>query len=439
MLYEKGSPVLILGAGKSGVSAARFLVARGCPVTLADDGSSAHVPGELAGAVTLVSGPGSIAKCLAEHPGLVVASPGVDIRSFDRPMVNDIELFYQEYEGAIIAVTGTNGKSTVTALIAHILQQSGISAVAAGNIGLPALDTLALGCQVTVLELSSFQLETIQTFRPDIAVLLNVTEDHLNRYDTFEHYVDAKERIFLNQTAEDWCVLNHDDPVIRTLTSDNHIPARRVFFSSRSRQMVDNFLNCTVQGVRGKVNGQLLEAPADRLCLEGLHNMENVAAALAAVRLYGLSPEQIGTGLEGFAPLPHRMTLVREIVGVRYIDDSKATNIGAVLKSLEGQKNIILIAGGRNKGGDFAQLAGAVKASCKLILAIGEARHQIAGALGKSVSVLLADDMADAVSQAWKQAVSGDTVLLSPGCASFDMFTSFEHRGAVFEQAVQQL
>ncbi|MBB5022222.1 UDP-N-acetylmuramoyl-L-alanine--D-glutamate ligase [Desulfurispira natronophila] len=438
MLYHENSRVLILGAGKSGLSSARFLSRKGCRLTIADDLQDASLPLDLS-TVDLVCGPGSIASQLQKEWDLVVASPGVDIRPYDAPIVNDIEIFYQEYEGQIVAVSGTNGKSTVTSLIAHILQQNGIRAIAAGNIGLPPLETLDEDYQVTVLEISSFQLESIQTFTPDIAVLLNISEDHLDRYDSYEHYISTKARLFRNQSQEHWSVLNYDDPAIRTMANEDLIASQKVYFSSQNRQKTDNFINCTLKGIHGKVAGKFMDFPASRTALQGLHNMENMAAAVITACLCGLEPEQIGSGLEGFSPLQHRMTPIREIAGVQYLDDSKGTNIGAVAKSLAGMERVILIAGGRNKGADFARLSTVVRNSCKLVIAIGEARHHIKEALEPVTTVLLADDMDDAVQLAHKQAIEGDTVLLSPGCASFDMFDSFEHRAHIFVRAVEKL
>ncbi|WP_027389412.1 UDP-N-acetylmuramoyl-L-alanine--D-glutamate ligase [Chrysiogenes arsenatis] len=437
MEHRATGTALILGAGASGLSAARFLRFQGYEVVIADDFFQGELPENVQ--ARLIAGAGSIAREVVENYDLIVASPGIDIRHFDQELTNDIELFYQEYEGKIVAVTGTNGKSTVTSWIAHALNRNGIKAVAAGNIGTPPLDTLHESYEVTVIELSSFQLETISTFLPNISIVLNITDDHLDRYDNFEQYANTKFRIAKNQTEDEWLIVNGEDEFSAAYLKEGKVEANVVQFIADPRQKTPNILGYDAREVRGFVDGKLLSLNASDSPLQGLHNMENLCAVAAALSLLGLTAEQIKHGIAEFHSLPHRMAKVLEHDGVTYIDDSKGTNIGAMIKGIQGQKNIILIAGGRNKGSDFRTAASAVAKSCKLVIAIGESKELIYKAFSPVVTVLIAEDMADAVSLAAGQAVHGDTVMLCPGCSSFDMFTSYSHRGDVFSEAVRAL
>jgi UDP-N-acetylmuramoylalanine--D-glutamate ligase len=350
-----------------------------------------------------------------------------------------VELASRLTAARFLGITGTNGKSTTTSLLGAILEAAGLPVVVAGNIGTALCEVVTtLGpSHWVVAELSSFQLETIAAFRPHVAVLLNLAPDHLDRYAAVTDYYAAKVRIFANQTPEDFAVLNADDPP--TLERSRGIrPQLRLF--SRLRTVGDGAFVRDGRLVVRRDGRTEAVCGAEEIRIQGLHNLENSLAAAAAATAIGVRAEAIGAALRRFPGLPHRLELVAEVAGVRYVNDSKGTNVGAVVKSLEGYTGgVILIAGGKDKGGDFAPLRPLVATRVKRMLLLGQARTVIRAQLAGACPMEDVETLEAAVRQGAEIAAPGDTVLLSPACASFDMFRDFEHRGEVFRQAVQDL
>jgi len=433
-----GKRVLVIGLGHSGRSAARFCALRGARVVAAD----ARSLGELGEFAEL----GDDVEVCAGGPlpdpadfDLVVPSPGVPREQYAARATcvrGDIELAGLALQVPIIAVTGTNGKSTTVVLIEAMLRACGLRAMAAGNLGRPALDLVGEALDVAVLEVSSFQLEAVERFRPRVALILNLSPDHLDRHGDFASYVDAKRAIFRNQEGEDVTVLNQDDPTVRELAAQVR---GRVLLFSRRAPLVEGV--CLDGGaVLVRQGGESRRLSLDGLQLAGNHNLENVLAALAAVQGLGADPGQAVKALVDFRGLAHRCEPVANVGGVLFINDSKATNVGAAVSSLEGfSQPLVWIAGGRDKGLDFAPLADAAEGRVKTALLLGEAAPQLETALAGRVAVERVASLEAAVERAAELAVPGDLVLLSPACASFDQFTSFEQRGERFRAAVTSL
>ncbi|HEX7251990.1 MAG TPA: UDP-N-acetylmuramoyl-L-alanine--D-glutamate ligase [Thermoanaerobaculia bacterium] len=439
--------VAILGFARSGRSLARALRDRGVAASIGDAKPETEFPDAAdwreKGIRLFLGGPPSMDEFL-EGADWLVLSPGVPVagsvpreaRRRGLEVLAELEVAFRLLQAEVsgqnhwIAVTGTNGKSTTTSWIAEILRRAGRDVALAGNIGTPLSDYLDRSSpREFVCEVSSFQLETIDRFHPNVAVLTNVTPDHLDRYETFSDYVLAKQRIFRNLTSRDFAVINADDPT--SVGSGGR--ARPVPFS-RQRPVdggvwVEDGWICSA--ARGSARRVL---QADALSLSGAHNLENALAALAAADCAGASEEAIRQGLTTFRGLPHRTELVAERDGVRWIDDSKGTNVDATKKSLEGYPpgSVILILGGRDKHGDFSALAQAVRRSARQVLTIGEAAETIERAVAGMVPVERCETMVRAVARARELARAGDTVLLSPACASFDQFRDFEDRGERF-------
>ncbi len=443
------SKVAVLGFARSGRALTGALLARGVDVAVADDRPATAFEGvstlEARGARFYFGE--SSGKAL-DGAGWLALSPGVPAthaavaaaRGRGVPVLSELEIAWRiaenEAEGKNrwVAVTGTNGKSTTTAWIAAILERGERPVALAGNIGAPLSGFLdSREARDFVCEVSSFQLETIDKFRPNVAVLTNVTPDHLDRYASFDDYAAAKNRVFENQREEDFAVVNADDPVASRASSR----ARRVPFSRRG----------PAPGGAWSEGGRLLSEargsrreviPAGRVALPGAHNLENALAALAAADCLQAPPSAIEEGLTRFGGLPHRTELVREDGGVRWVNDSKGTNVDATVKSLEGMpdKSVLLILGGRDKHGDFGKLVEPVARAARVVLTIGEAAETIASALGGRVTVEPCGTLDRAVARAAELARPGDTVLLSPACASFDQYANFEERGRHFAQLV---
>ena len=374
---------------------------------------------------------------------LVVLSPGVpsDIEVLEKvrqrsvPVISELELSAPYLQGPRIGITGTNGKTTTTALTGHILSESRIACQVGGNIGTPATAMVETSRpdQWNVLELSSFQLETIKDFRTEIAVGLNVTQNHLDRHHTFENYVNAKARLFETQEVRDLAVLNADDPV--TVTLAKRTQAQTVWFSS-THPVAGAWLDRDVIQLRG---AKLLNVR--ELRLRGSHNYENVMAAALIAERAGAQPSQIARAAATFAPVEHRLELVREVGGVAYYNDSKATSVDATLKAIGAfHGGLWIILGGKDKNSDYSVLREPLRAKAKAALLIGTAAQKIAAQLGKdAVPLLQSGTLAEAVQKAHLSAEPGDTVLLAPACASFDQFESYEHRGRVFKELVNAL
>jgi len=430
---------------RTGIAAANFLAEQGARVILHDgkpEESLAEVLKQVDSRVQTVF------QSSAPLPDaeLVVLSPGVDIHSPDlesarhsgTEIISELELAYRVSETPIIAVTGTNGKSTTTSLIGHLLEQNGKDVRIGGNIGVPFISQIKDAPRdYRVLEVSSFQLEGTVEFHPRISVILNITPDHLDRHKTMEHYAALKEKIAVNQTQDDLLVLNHDDPWVHRVAAGKI--SEKWYFSMRGPVERGCYLN----------GGRVLFRDGEKeetVCRIGdLHQtmqwqVENILPSALVARLAGIEAASIAKALRKFKGLEHRMEWVRSLNGVDFINDSKGTNTGALEKSLSSfDRPIVLIAGGQDKGGDFQSLKPLFKQKVKHMVLIGEARPKIQAVLNGSFGYEAADDMASAVRKAFAQAQPGDVVLLSPACASFDMFRDYEDRGRQFKGCVQSL
>jgi UDP-N-acetylmuramoylalanine--D-glutamate ligase len=436
--------ILVIGAGKSGVAAANFLARRGLEVILIDDKADAesHLPQPLDGGVRRRFG--TYGHDVLDGVDTVILSPGVppslaivqeaQIRPI--PVISEIELAYRYLNGTIIAITGSNGKSTTTALIGEILRVAGRQPIVAGNIGEPLISALDLHRPRTyVVELSSFQLEAISEFHANIALLLNVTPDHMDRYATFDDYAAAKYRVFRNQKPADVAILNASE---RRSVSRSSVG--RVWRFS-SQEPVDQGAFLEGDQLVMRLDGQQRRIPRASLRIEGTANVENALAAWLAARAAGVDDVAVQIAFGSFNGLAHRMVLVRELDGVRYVNDSKGTNVDATLKSLEGLEDgrVILILGGKDKAGEFERMRRLVHQKVRAVLTVGAAAERIGSALTGSAEIVQAHDMAQAIAWAHGNARSGETVLLSPACASFDQYRNFEHRGDHFEELVRSL
>ncbi|MDW7773213.1 MAG: UDP-N-acetylmuramoyl-L-alanine--D-glutamate ligase [Desulfobulbaceae bacterium] len=451
MQLQAGKHAVVIGLGTSGMAAVRFLHTRGLQVSVSETRPAEKLrPDDLAALSSLevkIETGGHTGEFLS-RADLVLPSPGVPldlpalaiIRARGIPIIGEIALAAGEISVPVIAVTGSNGKTTVTSLIGHLLRKAGRKIFVGGNIGTPVLDYLAgdQSAEAVVLELSSFQLEIGGSFRPDIGLLLNISPDHLDRHGSMEKYAAAKQRLFVNQQEEDVAILCGDDPLLKMKPAGRANTVLRFGIHSDSQALVMD------SGVRVSAapGGSSITEEYDlrQTALSSFVNRLNAAAAILAVRSYGCSADEIRRGLADYATPAHRMSLVGEIDGVRYIDDSKGTNIGAVAAALASCGSpAILIAGGRDKGSDFRLLTPAVQEHVRHLVLLGEAADRMDEALGSVVPAERAENMGDAVRLAAAAARSGDTVLLSPGCASFDMFDSYAHRGEAFRQAVFDL
>jgi UDP-N-acetylmuramoylalanine--D-glutamate ligase len=434
--------VAIVGLGSSGLAAARLCLRRGARVVLNDakrrDELGTGVSDLLSGGATLVAGGHDAAKL--EQMDLIVVSPGVPAfpalaRAEGRgvPIVGEVELAVQALRvpAPIVAVGGTNGKSTTTSLIGAMLQAQGQSAFVGGNLGEPLADHVDETFDAIVLEVSSFQMERVATFKPRVSVLLNVTPDHLDRYASFDAYAAAKGNAFIRQRPEDTAVVPHgDETCLRQATRGR---GKLVTFGPGGT------LDVRADAIVDTRSGETFRR-AD-ISIAGGHNALNAAAAIAAVVELGVSPSTCRAALAAFQGLPHRMVLVGEVSGVRFYDDSKGTNVGAVVTALEGlvEPKAVLIAGGRDKGGSYLPLVQALRAKGRAAVLIGEAADAIARAIGDALPVKRVATLEDAVRAGAVLAQSGDAVLLSPACSSYDMFRDYKHRGDEFTRAVREL
>lgn len=447
-----GKKVLIVGAARSGIAAAQFLVAHGAIVALNDQKPLEKWTEEARGLKESGVGllPGEPPSWLLDQLDLVVVSPGVPaniipIRYAERAgaeVIGEVELAYRYLKGRIVAITGSNGKTTTTSLIGELLADAGLHVQVGGNIG-KALITMVDSSRDdgwTVVELSSFQLETIKQFRPHVAVVLNVTPNHMDRYESFNDYAAAKHRIFMNQTATDFAVINADDPTVSQWA--NGLRARVTKFSVHRELENGVFLRGDELIVRNSDTERVVLRPSE-MKLRGLHNVENVAAGVAAGIAAGAPLESMRETVKRFDPVEHRLEFVAELNQVKFYNDSKATSVDATLKALEAFANdpgkVVLILGGRGKKAPYAPLAGLVKTKVRRMVLIGEDAETIASELGEFASYERASDMKDAVARSFAVADKGDVVLLAPACASFDMFDTFEHRGRVFKAEVSAL
>jgi len=439
-----GKRVTVVGMARSGIAAARTLHGLGAAVTITD-----KKPLDQLAAQVRALGTADIRVEAGGHPDrifietdLIVLSPGVpkipQVLAAHRhgvPVISELELGWLISDTPFIGITGTNGKSTVTTLVGLMLKKAGKKTLVAGNIGNALTETPGLlhGQDWVVVELSSFQLEDIDTFRPRVATVLNITQDHLDRYKDITEYGEAKARIFENQQQGDVLVMNFDDPLVRAMAPRARarvVPFSRFEKHENGAYVENNRLIASGEAVCG----------VDEILIKGVHNLENAMAAAAMALAAGADRASVAAVLREFPGLEHRLEFVREKDGVTYINDSKGTNVGAVVKSVEGfARPVILIAGGLDKGSDFSPLADLFRNKVKLLILIGKAADKMARALGGSTETVMAKTLVDAVQLAAKRAASGDVVLLSPACASFDMFKDFEDRGRQFKEAVMNL
>lgn len=434
---------VVFGAGKSGVAAANLLASRGERVVITDAQPESAIA--LADSIDprVECSFGGHPASLLDDTAEIVLSPGIPrtipiLAEAERrgiPIVAEIELASRYMRGRITAITGSNGKSTTTALIGAILDAAGMRPVVAGNIGEPLSAAIDEAERDYVIELSSFQLETVDRFRANVALLLNITPDHMDRYETLDDYAGAKHRIFRNQRAIDCAVVNADD----TRTANPQGEAEVWRFSSTRRAVPGAWFDGSdlVLDI-GAGESRIARAA---LRIEGTANVENALAAWLAARRLGAPDDAVARAFASFAGLPHRMVLVRELDGVKWINDSKGTNVDATLKSLEGMPDtsVFLILGGKDKAGEFERLGPLVRAKAKAVLTIGHAAAKVEEKLRGAAPIVACGDMRGAVDYGRAHAKGGDVVLLSPACASFDQFNNFEHRGQVFEEMVRAL
>jgi UDP-N-acetylmuramoylalanine--D-glutamate ligase len=433
-----GQTILVLGLGKSGLAAAQLLRSQGASVIGVDNRSLADLP-SVSNSVenSEISFLPESSATLSGVSQLVV-SPGVPLnrplvaeaRRLGIPVIGEVELAFEFLRGPIIAITGSNGKTTTTALTGHILAQSGIDSQVGGNIGLAVTAMIASSrfTRWNVLELSSFQLETVNRFHAQIAAVLNVTPNHLDRHGAFDAYAAAKGNIFRNQRSADWAVLNAANPTSAAYAPST--PASIARFCGESASLHDGKI---------EVFGRTL-MPVSAVPLPGAHNLENVMAAALISSLAGASHDSIAAAVSSFRGVAHRLEFIRELRGIRFYNDSKATSVDATLKALEALPGPLwVILGGLGKGASYAPLLPQLRAKAKAALLIGAAAPAIEEDLRGQLPLLLSGTLDNALASALRQAQPGDTILLAPACASFDQFNSFEHRGDTFRQLVENL
>lgn len=446
----KNKRVLVVGLGKSGIAAARFLKARGAQVTVSDirpAGLIAELPALLDAGIMVESG--SHGLLTFRRQDLIVVSPGVpsntpelvQVRSLGKQIIGELELGSEFLQGQIVAITGSNGKTTTTTLIGEILKAGGKSTLVGGNIGRPVVDMVAEATADTwsVLEVSSFQLETIERFHPRVALVLNITPDHLDRHGSFEAYAAAKTRITENQTADDFLVLNAEDEPTKLVAAKTK--AQIYWFSPKRQVKQGAFVHGESILFRAKEGGEVEPImPVAEIPLAGAHNVENVLAAVCAARLAGVDAPTIREAVAAFHAVEHRLEFVRKVGDVRWFNDSKATNVDATAKAIEAfPGGIWLILGGKDKDSDYSTLSALLRARVKAVITIGSAAEKIESQLAGVVKIERAGTMDRAIAWAQKEAKAGDVVLLAPACSSFDQFENYEHRGRVFKQLVGAL
>jgi UDP-N-acetylmuramoylalanine--D-glutamate ligase len=444
-----GKNVLVVGMARSGLAAAEFLSKRGARVKVSDKRTEKELDTEIEFLRRHDIGyeVGGHVEDSFLSADLVVVSPGVPLRlsllqkasQSGKEVISEVELASRFLKGRVIGVTGSNGKTTTTTLVGEMLKTAGFSVQVGGNIGtaLTSLVDRSTPETITVTELSSFQLEAIPTFRPDVAVVLNITPDHLDRYDSFEDYARAKLNILRNQRLSDFAVLNLEDEILRR--SGKSIGSQPYWFSTKSEVTQGTYLNRNQFIFRWGTRKETVTS-LEGIQLPGRHNLENVAAAITAARLLNAASTQIAEALRQFRGVEHRLELVAEINGVKFYNDSKATNTDATIKALESfEGGILLILGGRDKGSDFTVLSSLIQERVRNLILLGEASEKIRQQLNGTVPMAQAESLEEATRMAFERASPGDVVLLAPACASFDMFQNYEHRGRVFKESVRRL
>lgn len=440
-----GKTVLIIGLGRTGKSVARCVLAHGGRVRVAENQADAVASARAQSDMEIRLD--DDADALLRGVQLVIPSPGVPakhplLKEAVRRQVavqSEIELAYQLLTCPVVAITGTNGKSTTTALLGEMMQRSGQETFTGGNLGTPLIDAVGTACTVAVAEISSFQLEWVEQFRPQIGVFLNLSEDHLDRHGSFAHYGRTKRRLFAQQRQSDWVVMNRDDARVQALC--HGLPGRLFSFGwtpVTGDKSEGTWVEAETLILRHA--GREMYYAIDDTQLRGRHNIANVMAAVSAATLWGIPPTVIQAVLASFTGLPHRLELVAEKNGVAYINDSKGTNIDAVVQSLNSfSEPVILLAGGVEKGGDYRPLREVVQTKVKKLILFGQAQHSLRAALGQDTETLLVNALDEAVQAAHRGAQAGDIVLLSPACASFDQFRNYAHRGEAFRAYVEAL
>jgi len=438
--------VLVVGLGKSGAASALFLKSRGARVTVSDSKPEAELRSEILPLLEqgIIVETGGHGDRTFRGQDLIVVSPGVPFdspqlvlaRTLGEPVIGEVELAAQFLPGPIVAITGANGKTTTTSLAGEVVAAGKFPTLVGGNIGTPAITFVDRARPDTwiVLEVSSFQLETIVSFRPRIAVILNITPDHLDRHGSFANYVNAKARIFENQRADDFSLLNADDPTTAELAGRTRA---QLFWFSRKKEIGKGAF---ARGGRlffrdGRREAEIM--PLSEIPLKGAHNLENVLAGVSIGALVGCQPAQIREAVRNFKAVEHRLEFVAKIAGVDYYNDSKATNVDATIKALESfPANIHLILGGKDKGSDYTVLNDLLRARVKRVYTIGAAAAKIESQIRGAAEVEHSETLENAIRRASELAVAGDIVLLAPACASFDQFQNYEHRGRVFKEVV---
>jgi UDP-N-acetylmuramoylalanine--D-glutamate ligase len=440
--------IVVLGMGKTGIAAARFLGSRGARVAVTDEkqpelwdaqyGDIAHEKwleigaynaGILSGADMVIPSPG-----IPPYNEILTAAVARNI-----PVLSEIELAYRFLQQPVLAVTGTNGKTTTVSLLGEILAGAGKDVFVGGNIGNPLIEYAATPQKkdFVVAEISSFQLQWVEKFRPFVSILLNVTCDHVNYHGSFDEYRRVKARIFANQKETDFAILNAEDPAYTSMSSG--LKARVFAFSSAGEIQQGMYLQDDALIFRMS-EGSREEYPLDMIKIPGLHNVENVMAAVMAARFCGCSRAGIIESVTGFRGLPHRIEFAGEKKGVRFFDDSKGTNVGSVLRALDTfPEPVILLLGGRDKDGDFDTLKPKLAQKAKKVILFGEARDRIGALIGSNVPADKKPTLREAISSAYENAAAGDVILLSPGCASFDEFQNYKERGNFFKEVVRNL
>jgi UDP-N-acetylmuramoylalanine--D-glutamate ligase len=451
MMDLKNKRVLVVGLGKSGLSAAMFLRAQGARVTVSDTRSAValakEIPALLEAGIMVESGGHGLLTFRRQD--LIVVSPGVpmdtpevkQVIAFGLPVIGELELASRYLKGQVVAITGSNGKTTTTTLVGKIFSDVGAPTQVGGNIGLPVIDLVEKSTPetVNVLEISSFQLETVEEFHPRIAVILNITPDHLDRHHSFESYVAAKERIFERQVAGDSLVLNADDRVTQMCAA--RAKSDVFWFSGTKMVRRGAFVRDGVIVWMEKEGGVTEPVmPVAEVHLKGAHNIENVLAAVCVARLGKIPAESVRKSVAEFKAVEHRLELVKLVNGVEYYNDSKATNVDATMKAVSSfAGGIRLILGGKDKDSDYGLMSDLLKERVKAVYTIGSAAEKIERQLHGVVKIVSAETLQAAVAMAAKDATIGDVVLLSPACSSFDQFENYEHRGQVFRQLVNEL
>lgn len=448
MMDLKGKKVLVVGLGKSGLAAALFLRHKGAQVTVSDVRSAESLAREIPALLEegIMVEAGGHGLLTFRRQDLIVVSPGVpldtpeleQVRKFGLPVIGELELAARFLKGKILAITGSNGKTTTTALLGAILQEAGIPVLVGGNIGVPVVALIEESTDQTwsVLEVSSFQLESTAEFHPAVSVILNITPDHLDRHGSFENYARAKERIFAAQDSQDAVVLNADNE--RTAQAASRSSARIYWFSIEHSVGQGAWVENGYVVYRASREAAIEQVmPLSKIPLKGEHNVENVVAAVCAARQAGAAAEAIGRAIEKFQAVEHRLEFVATVNGVEYYNDSKATNVDATAKAVAAfQHGIHLILGGKDKGSDYTTLSPLLHDRVRAVYTIGSAAAKIESQLRGIVSLHSCETLDRAVTAAASAARPGEVVLLAPACSSFDQFESYEHRGRVFKELV---